>query len=147
MKYIPETYVFLSVKIEDQFTVADTNRLTDDEIVKLFNLAFNYIKDKLGNLTQYSMMNDKIMSERSITIHSESSFDVSTSFYWEKEYELPDDINNFKSVELHLSNRISEDLKKVDNDKKIDWLYPDIKNVRFNLTPISIIKEENEVAE
>lgn len=147
MKYIPETYVYTVVKIEDQFTVSDVNRLTDDEIVALFNIAFLYVKEKLGAHTQYSMMQDKIMSERSIKITNESNFLVTISFYWEKEYEIANDITNFKSVELHLNNKILEDLKKVSNDKKIEWLYADIKNVRFFLpTKEDFLTEDNSLA-
>ena len=131
MRFIPESYIHVSIRVDDIITVVDINRLSDDEIISLFNSAFTIIKEKLGALSQYSMMNNKIISERSVTSNSETSHLVSCSFYWEKEYELPDDVNNFNSVNMHLTNKICEDLKKLEADKRFEWIYPDIKNVRF----------------
>lgn len=141
MKFIVESNIHVSVRIDDIITVVDVERLTNDEIINLFNTGFSVIKEKLGPLIQYTMMNDKIISERSITSNSPSSHVVSCSFYWEKEYELPDEVNNFKSVELHITNKIREDIKKIENDKRFEWVYPDIKNVRFYCDKPHIIEE------
>lgn len=144
MRFVPESYIHVSVRVDEAITVADVNRLSDDEIISLFNSAFTIIKEKLGVLSQYSMMNNKMISERSVTSYSEASHLVSCSFYWEKEYELPDEINNFNSVNMHLTNRIREDLKKLETDKRFEWIYPDIKNVRFykDCPEIIEVKEE-----
>lgn len=131
MRFIVESNIHVSIKIDDVITVVDFERLSNDEIINLFNAGFAVIKEKLGTLIQYTMMNDKIISERSITSNSLSSHVVSCSFYWEKEYELPDEINNFKSVELHITNKIREDVKRLESDKRFEWVYPVIKNVRF----------------
>ena len=144
MRFVPESYIHVSVRIDDTITVTDINRLSDDEIINLFNAAFAVIKEKLGTLSQYSMMNNKMISERSITSYSESSHLVSCSFHWEREYELSDELNNFNSVNLHLTNKIREDLKKLEIDKRFEWIYPDIKNVRFykDCPDIIEVKEE-----
>lgn len=130
IKYIPETNIHTVIRVDD-FEVQDSSRLSNDEIIKLFNLAFTFIKEKLGGLMQYSMMNDKIISDRAIEVLAYNSFDINCSFYWEKEYELNEDIANFKSIELHLTNKINEDMKKLQIDKRVSWVYPDIKNVRI----------------
>lgn len=129
-KYIPETNVHITVKLSD-IEVVDANKLTNDEIIKIFNTAFSFIKEKLGSLAQYSMMHDKIISERSITVLENKEFNVSCFFYWEKEYELEDTISNFNSIKLHLHNKINEDLKLLSKDKRVEWIYPDIHNVRI----------------
>lgn len=131
MRYIAESTIHVSVRVDDTITVSDVSKLTDEEIVRLFNVVFTIVKDKLGNLLQYTMMNDKIISDRGITSLSETSHIVTCSFHWEKEYELGDEINNFRSVELHLTNKIREDIKKLDSDKRFEWVYPAINNVRF----------------
>lgn len=141
MRFIVESNIHVSVRIDDAVTVADIERLTNDEIINLFNAGFAVIKEKLGSLTQYTLMNDKIISERSITSNSMFSHVVSCSFYWEKEYELPDEVNNFKSAELHLTNKIREDIKKLEADKRFEWVYPVIKNVRFYCDKPHIIEE------
>jgi hypothetical protein len=129
-KYIPETNVHVTVKI-DSIEVADENRLSNEEIIKIFNIAFTYIKEKLGVYVQYSLMNDKMISERSIEVLENNQYNVSCSFYWEKEYELDETISNFNSIKLHLHNKINEDLEKLIKDKRVDWVYPDIHNVRI----------------
>lgn len=144
MRFVPESYIYVSVKVDDIITVVDLSRLSDDEIISLFNAAFAIIKEKLGALSQYSMMNNKMISERSITSYSESSHLVSCSFHWEKEYELSDELNNFNSVNLHLTNKIREDLKKLETDKRFEWVYPDIKNVRFYKDCPDIIEVKKE---
>ena len=77
MRFVPESNVHVSVRLDDVITVANINRLSDDEIIALFNAAFAVIKEKLGTLVQYSMMNNKIISERSVTTFSETSHLVS----------------------------------------------------------------------
>ena len=144
MRFVPESNVHVSVRLDDVITVANINRLSDDEIIALFNAAFAVIKEKLGTLVQYSMMNNKIISERSVTTFSETSHLVSCSFYWEREYELDDEINNFNSVTMHLTNKIREDLKKLEIDKRFEWIYPDVRNVRFYKDCPEIIKVEEE---
>lgn len=133
LKYIPETNIHLTVKVEG-VEVHDPNRLSNDEIIKIFSSAFSIIKEILGELTQFSMMNDKIISERSIEVIKDNTFNVQCSFYWEKEYELGEEISNFRSVELNLCNKIGEDIKDLEKNKKVSWVYPDIKNVRFIFT-------------
>lgn len=142
MRYIVESNIHVTIKVDDIVTVVDPERLTNDEIINLFNIGFQIIREKLGVLSQYTMMNDKIMSERSITSNSETSHLVSCSFYWEKEYELDDEINTFKSVELHLTNKIREDIKKLETDKRFEWVYPAIKNVRFYCNKPHVVQEE-----
>ena len=100
MRFIAESNIHVSIRLDDVVTVVDPEKLTNEEIIALFNAGFTVIKEKLGNLLQYTMMNDKIMSERSVTSNSETSHLVNCSFYWEKEYELPEEINTFKSVKL-----------------------------------------------
>ena len=129
-KYIPETNVHITVKVEN-IEVQDTNRFSNDEIIKIFNAAFTVIKEKLGVYVQYSLMNDKFITERSIEVLENNQYNVSCSFYWEKEYELDDIIANFNSIKLHLHNKINEDLEKLIKDKRVDWVYPDIHNVRI----------------
>lgn len=129
-KYIPETNVHITLKVEN-IEVQDVNRLSNDEIIKIFNAAFAAIKEKLGVYVQYSLMNDKMISERSIEVLENNQYNVSCSFYWEKEYELDDTIANFNSIKLHLHNKINEDLEKLIKDKRVDWVYPDINNVRI----------------
>jgi hypothetical protein len=131
IKYTPETNIHLTVKVEN-FEVIDSNHLSNDEIIKLFNIAFAFIKEKLGPLVQYSLMNDKIISERSIDIIGDNIFNVHCSFYWEKEYEIGEGINNFNSIKLHLNNKIYEDIKKLTTDRKFEWVYSDTHNVRIN---------------
>lgn len=143
MRFIAESNIHVSIRLDDVVTVVDPEKLTNEEIIALFNAGFTVIKEKLGNLLQYTMMNDKIMSERSVTSNSETSHLVNCSFYWEKEYELPEEINTFKSVELHLTNKIREDIKKVETDKRFEWVYPAIKNVRFYCNKPHIVQEEN----
>lgn len=142
MRFIAESTIHVSVRIDDAVTVGDMEKLTDEEIVRLFNIVFTVIKDKLGNLLQYTMMNDKIISERGITSLSNSSHIVTCSFHWEKEYELAEEINNFRSVELHLTNKIREDIKKLDSDKRFEWVYPAVNNVRFYCDKPHVIVEE-----
>ena len=117
MRFIAESNIHVSIRLDDVVTVVDPEKLTNEEIIALFNAGFTVIKEKLGNLLQYTMMNDKIMSERSVTSNSETSHLVNCSFYWEKEYELPEEINTFKSVELHLTNKIREDIKKMSEEQ------------------------------
>ena len=92
-KYIPETNVHITVKVEN-IEVQDTNRFSNDEIIKIFNAAFTLIKEKLGVYVQYSLMNDKFITERSIEVLENNQYNVGCSFYWEKEYELDDTISN-----------------------------------------------------
>ena len=107
----------------------------NEEIINIFNVAFSLIKEKLGIYVQYCLMNDKVISERSITVLGNGSFNVNCSFYWEKEYELDETISNFNSIKLHLHNKINEDLEKLSKDKKVEWIYPDIHNVRMFFEP------------
>lgn len=142
MRFIAESNIHVSIRLDDVVTVVDPEKLTNEEIIALFNAGFTVIKEKLGNLLQFTMMNDKIMSERSVTSNSETSHLVNCSFYWEKEYELPEEINTFKSVELHLTNKIREDIKKIETDKRFEWVYPAIKNVRFYCNKPHVVQEE-----
>lgn len=132
IKYVPETNIHLAIKVEG-VEVPDPNRLSNDDVIKIFSVAFTSIKDILGELTQFSMMNDKVITERSIELLKDNTFNVQCSFYWEKEYELADEIANFRSVELQLTNKIFEDIKILERNKKVSWVYPDIKNVRFSI--------------
>lgn len=142
MRFIAESNIHVSIRLDDVVTVVDSEKLTNEEIIALFNAGFTVIKEKLGNLLQYTMMNDKIISDRGITSLSETSHIVTCSFHWEKEYELDDEINNFKSVELHLTNKIREDIKKLDSDKRFEWVYPAINNVRFYCDKQHVVIEE-----
>ena len=137
MRFIGESNIHVSIMLDDVVKVVDPEKLTNEEIIALFNAGFTVIKEKLGNLLQYTMMNDKIMSERSVTSNSETSHLVNCSFYWEKEYELPEEINTFKSVELHLTNKIREDIKKIILTEK---------TVNEEEEPVVVLKDEEESA-
>ena len=143
IKYVPETNIHLVIKVEG-IEVPDPNRLSNDDVIKIFSVAFTSIKDILGELTQFSMMNDKVITERSIELLKDNTFNVQCSFYWEKEYELADEIANFRSVELQLTNKIFEDIKILERNKKVSWVYPDIKNVRFSIVNNIQIELEND---
>lgn len=145
MKYIPETNIHLTVRVEG-VPVEVPQTLTDNEVIQIYNAAFSIVKEKLGTNLQYALINNKIITERSITTSDAElgNHTVNCSFYWEKEYELSDDINNFKSVEMHLTNRIMDDMKKLESDKRFEWVYPRVKNVRFILPQV---EQENSVEE